>query len=103
MTSLIDVTKPATASAYTGDVRQNFQTAAAEISALQDAVAAPATSGQIVLGTGSASITISVGAGVPGGATPGYNQAGSQYTDSQGSPGARLYLSGGDGTWSAIA
>ena len=101
MPSAIDVTKPGEGEAYTADVRANFQTAANEISALQDAAAGPST-GVMVLGTVPTAITISVGSGVPGGATPGFDQLGSQYTDIAGAAGAFLYVSNGDGTWNAI-
>ena len=103
MASNIDITKPSQTEAYTQDVRDNFATAAAEIGALQDAVTAPASKGQITLGAPPASIVVSVGAGAPGGATPGFDQNGSIYSDTQGQPGTTLYLSAGDGTWSAFA
>jgi hypothetical protein len=99
MASLIDTTKPASGNAYTADVRSNFTTAASEISALQDATQGPATTGVMTLGTPPNAITLSVGQGVPGGATPGFDQIGSQYTDTNGSPGSAVYLSNGDGTW----
>lgn len=102
MASNIDITKPSQTEAYTQDVRDNFATAAAEIGALQDAVTGPATSGKIVLGTPPASAVISVGAGAPGGATPGFDQNGSLYLDSQGQPGTTVYVSAGDGTWTPL-
>jgi hypothetical protein len=101
MPSAIDVTKPGEGEAYTADVRGNFQTAANEISALQDAVAGPA-SGTTTLGTAPTVMSMTVGSGVPGGATVGFDQPGSQYTDIAGAAGAFLYLSNGDGTWTAI-
>jgi hypothetical protein len=103
MASLIDTTKPASGNAYTEDVRQNFATAAAEISALQDSVNAPEDTGGVTIGNATiGSIVISVGQGVPGGATPGFDRIGSQYTDTNGTPGSALYLSNGDGTWSVV-
>jgi hypothetical protein len=98
MPSAIDVTKPAEGEAYTADVRANFATAAAEISALQDAVGSTA-SGTMVLGTPPDAITISVGAGAPGPTTPGFDQPGSQYTNITD---GTLHLSVGDGTWTAV-
>lgn len=57
MTSQIDPTHPATALAYTQPVRDNFQIAANEITALQDAVAAlQATVAQ--LGMGMAAVDV---------------------------------------------
>jgi hypothetical protein len=93
MASAIDITKPTTGNAYTADVRQNFATASSEISALQAAVAAGVPSG----------ITNSTGTVVPGATTPGFNQPGSQYTNTAGTAGSFLYISNGDGTWAAIA
>ena len=101
MPSAIDITKPAEGEAYTADVRANFTTAAAEISALQDAVAGPAN-GTMVIGTAPTVISLTVGSGVPGGSTVGNDQIGSQYTDISGVAGALLYVSNGDGTWNAI-
>lgn len=92
MASAIDITKPGTGAAYTADVRQNFATAAIEIGELQDAVAAGVPSG----------ITNSTGTVVPGNTTPGFDQAGSQYTNTAGAAGTFLYISNGDGTWAAI-
>lgn len=102
MPSMIDITKPAAGEAYTADVRANFETAAGEISALQDAVGAAQETGAITIGTAPQSMVISVGQGAPGGATPGFDQIGSLYVDSMGSVGAVLYMSGGDGTWSVL-
>ena len=100
MPSAIDATKPAEGEAYTADVRANFATAAGEISALQDAAGQAAT-GQTTLGSDTNQITMSTGAGIPGPATPGFDQPGSQFTDVSGAPGALLYIS--DGTaWTAI-
>jgi uncharacterized protein YraI len=101
MASLIDPTKPTSGSAYTADVQANFATAASEISALQDAVAGPA-GGSTSIGSGPTTMYMTVGAGIPDGSTVGFDRVGSQYTDTTGSPGAILYLSGGDGTWVAI-
>jgi hypothetical protein len=101
MTSQIDVTKPTTGNAYTADVQANFAIAQAEISDLQDQVAAPA-GGSTSIGTAPTMIIDTVGTGVPGGATAGFDRPGSRYTDTGGTPGAFLYISGGDGTWVAL-
>jgi hypothetical protein len=101
MTSAIDVTKPQTGEAYTQDVRDNFAAAAGEIGALQEAIGGLAT-GVMTIGTAPQSIVISVGVGAPGGATPGFDQQGSQYVDSQGPAGTILYMSNGDGTWTSL-
>jgi len=102
MPSMVDVTKPASGEAYTADVRANFSTIAGEISALQESVGAASASGAVNIGTPPISMVISVGQGAPGGATPGFDQIGSLYTDSSGTVGAVLYLSGGDGTWTVL-
>jgi hypothetical protein len=101
MTSSIDVTKPQTGEAYTQDMRDNFSAAAAEISALQESIGGMAA-GSMMIGTAPTSMVISVGVGAPGGATPGFDMQGSLYVDSQGPLGTVLYMSGGDGTWSAL-
>lgn len=95
MASNIDITKPGTTEAYTEDVRQNFVVAAAEIGALQDSVATMAAGVP-------AGIINSTGTVVPGGATPGFDKPGSQYTNTAGTAGTFLYISNGDGTWAAI-
>jgi hypothetical protein len=101
MASAIDVSKPQTGEAYTQDVRDNFTAAAAEISALQESIGGMAA-GSMTIGTPPTSIVISVGVGAPGSATPGFDMQGSLYVDSQGPLGTVLYMSGGDGTWSAL-
>jgi hypothetical protein len=103
MPSAIDITKPGSGAAYTEDVRQNFTTAAGEITVLQEAVAAPTVTGTTTIGTPPAAMSITVGQGVPGGATPGFDQIGSLYTDANGTPGSVLYISNGDGTWSVVS
>lgn len=101
MASAIDVTKPQSGEAYTQDVRDNFTAAASEISALQELIGGLVL-GQMTIGTPPMSIVISVGVGAPGSATPGFDMQGSQYTDSQGPLGTVLYMSNGDGTWTAL-
>src|SRR4051812_3020697 len=102
MPSAIDVTKPQSGEASTEDVRLNFATAANEISALQEALDAPKTLGTTMIGVPPAVMHISVGQGVPGGATPGFDAVGSLYTDANGTPGSALYTSNGDGTWAVL-
>ena len=102
MPSLIDVTKPANGEAYTADVRANFETAAGEISALQESTGAAAATGSTTIGSGSIAMTISVGEGAPTGATPGFDKVGSLYTDATGMKGSALYVSGGDGSWAPL-
>jgi hypothetical protein len=103
MPSAIDVTKPQAGEAFTDDVRANFATAAGEITTLQDAVAAPATAGTSSIGSGAVVAHWTVGQGVPGGATPGFDAIGSLYIDANGTKGSALYLSGGDGTWTVLS
>jgi hypothetical protein len=101
MPSAIDVSKPQAGEAYTQDVRDNFAAAAAEIGALQESIGGLAT-GIMTIGTAPQSMVISVGVGAPGSATPGFDQQGSQYVDSQGPLGTVLYMSNGDGTWTSL-
>lgn len=102
MPSLIDITKPATGEASTQDVRDNFATAAGEISSLQESVGAAQQTGSLTIGVAPTSMLISVGEGAPTGATPGFDKIGSLYTDATGTVGTALYVSGGDGTWAVL-
>jgi hypothetical protein len=129
MVSNIDPTKPTAGQAFTQDVRNNFATAAAEIGALQEAQSDDAPSDgnsygrsngawvpvqglntdggmsgpvQIDSADGLSSMTISVGAGVPGSTTAGNDMIGSLYANSGGAAGTALYISNGDGTWTPI-
>jgi hypothetical protein len=84
-------------------VRANFQTAAGEISALQESIGAAQDTGTLTIGTAPVSMAISVGEGAPTGATPGSDRIGSLYVDATAMPGSSLHISAGDGaTWAVL-